>query len=79
MKLTVCIGSSCYIKGSQSVVERLQELIAENKLENDIDLCGSFCMGRCRQGVCVTIDDDTFSVSPESTEKFFEEEVKTRL
>ncbi|MBR6400201.1 MAG: NAD(P)H-dependent oxidoreductase subunit E [Firmicutes bacterium] len=79
MKLTVCIGSSCYIKGSQSVVERLQGLIAENKLENDIDLCGSFCMGQCRQGVCVTIDNDLFSVSPESTESFFEKEVKARL
>ena len=27
MKITVCIGSSCHIKGSRQVVEQLQELI----------------------------------------------------
>ena len=32
MKITVCIGSSCHIKGSRQVVEQLQYLIAENNL-----------------------------------------------
>ena len=32
MKVTVCIGSSCHIKGSRQVVEQLQYLISENKL-----------------------------------------------
>ena len=30
MKVTVCIGSSCHIKGSRPVVEKLQELIAQD-------------------------------------------------
>ena len=30
MKVTVCIGSSCHIKGSRQVVEQLQYLISEN-------------------------------------------------
>ena len=34
MKITVCIGSSCHIKGSRQVVERLQELIAEKGLKD---------------------------------------------
>ena len=33
MKVTVCIGSSCHLKGSRQVVERLQALIAENNLK----------------------------------------------
>ena len=32
MKVTVCIGSSCHIKGSRKVVESLQELIAKENL-----------------------------------------------
>ncbi|MBR1737817.1 MAG: (2Fe-2S) ferredoxin domain-containing protein [Firmicutes bacterium] len=79
MKITICIGSSCHIKGSGAVVESMQKMIEENKLEKDIELCGSFCMGRCVQGVCVTIDDDFFSVSPETVGDFFEKEVKARL
>lgn len=79
MKLTVCIGSSCHIKGSQNVVEQLQKLIEKHGLEDKADLCGSFCMGKCRQGVCVAVDDEVFSVRPENTEQFFEKEILTKI
>ena len=36
MKVTVCIGSSCHIKGSRQVVEQLQYLISENKLGDKV-------------------------------------------
>ncbi len=79
MRVTVCIGSSCHIKGSRSVVEQLQRLIEKEHLSDRIELSGSFCMGRCRQGVCVTVDDAFFSVSPENAGAFFETEIKARL
>ena len=79
LKVTVCIGSSCHIKGSRQVVEDLQRLIATEKLEDKVELGGTFCMGRCQEGVCVTIDDDFFSVSPETTAEFFEKEILTRV
>lgn len=75
MKITVCIGSSCHIKGSRQVVERLQELIAQNKLEDKVELSGTFCLGRCQEGVCVTADDEFFSLSPETVDDFFNENV----
>ena len=79
MKVTVCIGSSCHIKGSRLVVEALQKLIADNKLEDKIELSGTFCMGRCQEGVCVTVDGDFFSVTPDVAKKFFEENVLPRV
>ena len=79
MKVTVCIGSSCHIKGSRSVVEQLQYLIAENNLGDKVDLGGTFCMGKCQQGVCVTVDDAFFSVTPDTVTDFFEKEVKAKL
>lgn len=75
MKITVCIGSSCHIKGSRQVVQQLQTLIEENGLSEKVELGGTFCMGKCQQGVCVSIDDIFFSVSPETTAEFFEENV----
>ena len=66
MKVTVCIGSSCHIKGSRQVVERLQHLIAQEKLGDRVELGGTFCMGKCQEGVCVTVDDRFFSVSPDT-------------
>ena len=78
MKITVCIGSSCHIKGSRQVVEELQYLIAENNLKDKVELAGTFCMGRCQEGVCVTVDGKFFSVSPETVKDFFLSEVKAK-
>ena len=46
MKITVCIGSSCHIKGSRQVGEQLQYLIKENNLGDKVELVGTFCIGK---------------------------------
>ena len=79
MKITVCIGSSCHIKGSRQVVEQLQYLIAENNLGDKVELGGTFCMGECQKGVCVTINDEFYSVTPDTVNEFFEENVKGKV
>ena len=79
LKITVCIGSSCHIKGSRQVVEQLQYLIAENKLGDKVELGGTFCMGKCQQGVCVTVDDAFYSVTPEPVEDFFTKEILAKV
>ena len=79
LKVTVCIGSSCHIKGSRQVVEGLQRLIKENDLGNKVELGGTFCLGKCQQGVCVTVDDAFHSVSPDTLEDFFKAEVLEKV
>ena len=79
MKVTVCIGSSCHIKGSRIVVEQLQKLIRDNNLDGKVELAGTFCLGQCQQGVCVTVDDNFFSVTPENVADFFSENVLNKI
>lgn len=79
MKVTVCIGSSCHIKGSRQVVEQLQYLIAQTDVGDKVELGGTFCMGKCQQGVCVTVDDSFHSVTPESVAEFFAREVLAKV
>ena len=79
MKITVCIGSSCHLKGSRQVVESLQNLIAEKNLGDKVELAGTFCMGQCQKGVCVTVDDTFHSVTPDSTKEFFEKQVLAKV
>lgn len=79
MKITVCIGSSCHIKGSRQVVEELQRLISENNVGDKVELSGTFCMGRCQEGVCVTVEDKFYSVKPETVKEFFEQNVLSSL
>lgn len=75
VKVKVCIGSACHVKGSRRVVEGLQYQIAERRLKDKINLGGVFCMGRCAEGVCVTVDDKFCSVKPDEVAVFFEKEI----
>ena len=38
MKITICIGSSCHLKGSRQIIEKLQQLINDNGLQDKVDL-----------------------------------------
>ena len=78
MKVTVCIGSSCHIKGSRQVVERLQELVAEKQVGDSVELAGTFCMGKCQQGVAVSVDGNFCSVTPDTVDEFFNENILAR-
>ena len=83
MRITVCIGSSCHVKGSRQVVRLLQQLIAEHNLGDKVELGGTFCLSNCQKGVCVSIEtinsEEFFSVTPETTEEFFRNNVLTRV
>lgn len=79
MKIVVCIGSSCHIKGSRQIVEQLQNLIAQNKIKDKVELGGTFCLGNCQQGVCVTVDGEMHSVTPDTVKNFFETEVLAKV
>ena len=69
----VCVGSSCHLKGSQDIVELLQKAIEEHKIQDDVVLTGSFCIGRCnRVGVTVQVNDDVHTgITVENFSEFF--------
>ena len=73
----VCVGSSCHLKGSETIVEMLEAAIKEHHVEDEVVLTGSFCIGRCnRVGVTVQVNDDVHvGVTPESFREFFKENV----
>ncbi len=79
MRVTICIGSACHLKGSREVIQQMQKLVAENGLSQQVDLNGAFCSGNCVNGVCVTVEEELFSVCPDTVEEFFETEIKGRL
>lgn len=79
MKVTVCIGSSCHLKGSREVVEGFQRLISDNNLKDKVELSGKFCMGNCQNGVSVTVDDELFSVSPDGVDEFFKNHILSAI
>ena len=79
MKITVCIGSSCHVKGSRQVVRALQQLISEHNLGDKVEMSGTFCMNKCQLGVCVNVDDTFHSVTPDNVNEFFSEHVLAKV
>ena len=79
MKITICVGSTCHLLGSKTVVERFKELVEENNLTDKVTLGGKFCMGHCGEGVCVTIDDVVHTIKPEEADTFFANEVLAKI
>ncbi len=63
VSVTVCVGSSCHIKGARDVIMRFNEMLKEYGLEDRVELKGSFCMERCGEGFNWQIDDEMFSSS----------------
>lgn len=75
-ELSVCIGSSCHIKGSYNVIQAFQQLIEKHNLHDDIEFRATFCMKKCRcEGVNVMLDGVEYSVKPEEAERFFLEKL----
>ena len=73
----ICVGSSCHLKGSQKIVEKLQNAVSEYKLDDDVVLSGSFCTGKCnRDGVTIIINDDIHTgITPENFYDFFKKNI----
>lgn len=79
MKVTICVGSTCHLLGSRTVVDHFKKLVNEHHLADKVELSGKFCMGKCGEGVCVTIDDVTHIIQKEDAEAFFNREILPKV
>ena len=81
MRIQICVGSSCHLKGSSDIIELFQTAVAERKLEDEIVLAGSFCIGKCnRVGVTVQVDDEVHvGITKENFKEFFNDHVLSKL
>lgn len=77
MIIQVCVGSSCYLKGSHEIVEMIQQAVNEHNLDSEVTLAGSFCTGKCnRVGVTVSVDDTIYTgITRENFSSFFKDKI----
>ena len=76
INIVICVGSSCYVRGSDQVAATFERLIDERGLADEVELMGAFCMDHCSMGVSIRVGDHTYrSVKPQDAETFFDEEV----
>ncbi|MFO7569705.1 MAG: (2Fe-2S) ferredoxin domain-containing protein [Smithellaceae bacterium] len=78
--ITICVGSSCSLRGSDELASELFQLIEKEKLEGMVDIVGAFCMDACSKGVSVRVGEQEFSgIRPEQAQAFFYKEVFPRI
>ncbi len=56
-KLVLCLGSSCYSRGNQYVLEVIKQYLNDNKLKDITDFRGQLCTGNCSHGPILKIND----------------------
>lgn len=78
MKIEICVGSSCHVRGSYEVVKNVEAFVKNQELEQEIELKGCFCMGHCTEGVSIKIDGSVFQVSEETVIECMEEKLRER-
>lgn len=79
MKIDVCVGSSCHLKGSYGIIELLKKHLEDNNLSETVELKAAFCLGRCTNGVTVRIDDEIIcGVCAENFIQFFDTHVLSK-
>ncbi len=61
--VTVCVGSSCHIKGAREMITRFNDFLTKEGLGDKVELKGSFCMEHCGEGINWQINDEIFSSS----------------
>jgi len=78
--VTVCVGSSCHIKGAREMITRFSDFLAAEGLEGKVELKGSFCMERCGEGINWEINGEVLSSSSvEEGVETFQKKVRAAL
>ncbi|PKN52027.1 MAG: hypothetical protein CVU55_09265 [Deltaproteobacteria bacterium HGW-Deltaproteobacteria-13] len=74
--ITICVGSSCSIRGSDELAAEIQHLIKKEQLDGLVDIVGAFCMDTCSKGVSVRVGERAFEgIRPENASEFFYKEI----
>ena len=56
--VSVCLGTNCYLKGSQEVLNSVLRHSQEAGLENQLDVRAAFCLEQCEHGPNVVVDGE---------------------
>lgn len=63
-KISVCLGTACYVKGSGKIIEKLEEKLGikngECSIDGNFSLDSTRCIGACGLAPVFTVNDDVY-------------------
>ncbi len=61
IKISICMGSSCFARGNSKNLITLEEYIKEHNLNAEIELTGLRCTENCSKGPNIVIDNQEYN------------------
>ncbi len=55
LSINVCVGTNCFVKGSQTILNKLVNYIDNHNLKDDVEVKATFCMENCQNGPSASV------------------------
>ena len=77
LEVSICVGSSCHLKGSKDVIEEARKQIMRLGLNDKVELKAAFCLGQCgHDGVIFKINGEIIpGITPDKVQSLFEDTI----
>lgn len=82
LEIEICLGNNCYVRGSMTVLEQLQDMVREEKWEDQVLIQGRYCFKNCQNssGIGVMINKRRCAeLSADSAAAVLKEQIETLL
>ncbi len=56
--VNICVGTSCFLKGSQKLLHEILDYLRVNRLEDQVNVSASFCFEKCDRGPTVRVGEE---------------------
>ena len=76
VSVKVCVGTSCFLRGSQALLSEILRRVESEGLSEEVDVSATFCAERCNKGPTVHIENITIT---KATADVVMEELKSRI
>lgn len=71
--IKICLGSSCFARGNESILDFLQEKVKEKNLGEKVEILGCRCNNLCAGGPNIFVNGEKYSdINKEGIEKILE-------
>lgn len=61
LKVTICMGSSCFARGNNLLINKIKELIGKYNLQDRVELSATLCQNCCREGPNIRLNGTQYS------------------
>ncbi len=59
LKVEVCVGTNCFLKGSQGILQALLQDVEQQRWQDRVEISASFCFEKCESGPTVRVGGKT--------------------